>query len=458
MRRLTRLILVGALVAVSACAPKTLPVPVVTTPRFPEFIQPGVPSTLAGSAAEPNHQRAWAFLQSGDSRNAEREVAAALRLSPEFFPSQALAGYIELARKDANSALPHFDRALSGDRTYVPALIGKGQALLALNREAEAVEVFEAALASDPSLTDVQRRIEVLKFRGLERDLAGAREAARSGRADEAIAAYRAAIERSPESAFLYRELGEIERQRGENDAALEHFRKALDLDRGNRETLGKVGDLLESRGDFEGALAAYEESLGIEPDIAVEAKRDALRARMAFDRMPEEYRAIGDLPRLTRADFAALIGVRLAPLLDARATDVGVITDVRAHWAEPWILAVARSGVMEAFANHTFQPRTPVRRVDFAQAIGRLLARAAILAPARAREWQDARVRFPDMSSGHVAYPAASLAVAAGVIRPGADGSFQPSRIVTGDEAIAAIERVQALANMTAGQKIERP
>jgi tetratricopeptide (TPR) repeat protein len=458
MQRLTRLILVGALAAVTACAPKAIPVPVVTTPRFPEFIQPRVPPTLAGSAAALNHERAWAFLQSGDFRNAEREVALALKSSPEFFPSEATAGYIELARKSASSALSHFDRALEGDREYVPALVGKGQAVLALNRDAEAVEAFQAALAHDPSLADVQRRVEVLKFRGLERNLAAAREAARSGRTDEAIETYRAAIESSPESAFLYRELGAIERQRGQNDAALEHFRKALDLDRDDRDTLMKLGELLESRGDVEGALTAYEESLAIEQDAAVEAKRDALRVRAAFERMPEEYRAIATLPLLTRGDFAALIGVRLGPLLGAPSSDVGVITDVRAHWAEPWILAVARAGVMEPFANHTFQPRALVRRVDFAQAVSRLLARAATLAPARAKEWRDARVRFPDMSSGHIEYPAASLAVAAGVLRTDSDGSFQPSRVVTGEEAIAAIERLQALANMTAAQKIERP
>jgi tetratricopeptide (TPR) repeat protein len=456
--RLTGLFLIGALGVLAACAPKTMPVPVVTTPRFPEFIQPGVPPALADSLAALNHDRAWAFFQSGDFRNAEREVAVAVTSSPEFFPSHVIAGYIELARKDANAALPHFDRALAGDRGYLPALVGKGQAFLALSRDAEALEAFEAALAVDPSLTDLQRRVEVLKFRGLERNLAAAREAAASGRTDEALAAYRAAIESSPESAFLYRELGAIERRRGENDPALEHFRKALALDRDDADTFMQVGQLLEIRGDLAGAMAAYEESLAIEPNAAVEARLDVLRARAAFERMPEEYRAIGASPRLTRGDFAALIGVRLGPLLETRATDGGVITDLRGHWAEPWILAVARAGVIEAFANHTFQPRAAVRRVDFAQAMSRLIARAAILAPGRAQEWQAARVRFPDMSTGHIAYPAASLAVAAGVIRTGADGTFQPSRSVTGEEAIAAIERLQGLANMTAEQKIERP
>jgi tetratricopeptide (TPR) repeat protein len=458
MRRLAGLLLVGVLSAVAGCAPKTVAVPVVTTPRFPEFIQPTVPSALAGNVAAPIHARSWAFLQAGDLKNAEREVAIALRLSPSFFPSEAAAGYVDLARKDGKAALSHFDRALERDSGYVPALVGRGQALLALERDADAVAAFEAALVRDPSLIDVQRRVDVLKFRVLERSLAAARDAARGGRSDEAILAYRAAIASSPDSAFLYRELGTIERQRGDLEAALEHFRKALDLDPADAASLTQVGDVLEAQGDMPGALAAYEQALALEPDAGVEAKRDRLRARVELARLPEEYRAIGPSPQLTRGALAALIGVRLRPLLDDGQQDVGVVTDVRAHWAEPWILPVVRTGVMEAFSNHTFQPAALVRRVDLAQAVSRLLARIAARGQARAREWQNARMRFTDMAPGHIAYPAASMAVAAGVMSPAPDGGFQPSRVVTGEEAVAAIERLQALANIPASQTIGRP
>ena len=34
------------------------------------------------------------------------------------------------------------------------------------------------------------------------------------------------------------------------------------------------------------------------------------------------------------------------------------VVTDIRNHWAAPWITMVARAGVIEPFPNHTFQPR----------------------------------------------------------------------------------------------------
>jgi tetratricopeptide (TPR) repeat protein len=446
MRTLHGLTLAGLLTC-AACAPKIVPAPVVTTPRFPEFVQPSVPPALATSPAIQGHDRGWRFFQSGDVRTAERELEAGLKLAPEFYPSEAALGYVGLARKDAKAAIAHFDRALELQGSYVPALTGRGQALLLLNRESEAIAAFGAALAVDPTLTDLQRRIEVLRFRGLERDLAAAREAARAGRADEAIRDYTAAIASSPDSAFLYRELAAVARQSGAADLAATNFRRAVELEPNDAASLAQLGELREAAGDSQAALDFYARSLAIDPNDAVEAKRDGIIARAELAKLPEEYRAIESASEVTRGDLAALIGVRLSALvLSMRSREPLVVTDVRPHWAETWIMAVARAGIIEPYGNHTFQPRTPVRRGDLAQAASKVLSRLGT--PAQARAWQNSRGKFSDIGAGHLAYPAASVAVAAGVMTTAPDGSFQPARPVTGAEAVEAIGRLQALAN----------
>ena len=438
--------LVALAVAMSACARTIVTAPVVTAPKFPEFVQPPVPAPLARDLAAPGYERAWRFFQSGDLRNADREFTAALHLSPGFYPGEAGAGYFDLARKDPKSALAHFDRALSVEAAYASALVGRGDALIALNREPEALVALDAAVAADPSLGDVRRRVEVLKFRGAERDLATARDLARSGKLDEAARAYQDAIASSPDSAFLYRELGAVERQRADAVEALANFRKAIELDPGDAGSFLQIGDLLEASGDRAGALAAYNQSLSIEPGGAAEGRRDALLASDELARLPEAYRAIGTAAQVTRADLAALIGVRLGAALQAmRPRDPGVVTDVRNTWAEPWIIAVTRAGVMEPFANHTFQPRALVRRTDLAQAVSRLLD--AMAAPAQLAAWRTASPAFSDLVNTHLAYPAASVAMASGVMPAASDGSFQPSRAVTGTEAVQAIDRLQQLA-----------
>jgi tetratricopeptide (TPR) repeat protein len=447
-----RKLLLAGMVLISACAPKVVSVPVVTAPRFPEFTRPAVPPAYANSPAAVNASRGWAFLQAGDLRQAEHEFAAALKALPAFYPAETSLGYLELARKDAKAALAHFDRTLdlNPQQVDVSAFIGRGQALLALNRDADALAAFEAAIAADPTQTDLVRRVEVLKFRTIEQGLSRARDAARAGRLDEAAQAYLTAIASSPDSPFLYRELAGVERQKGNADAALEHFRRAVELDPGDAKSLAQMGELLDARSEYEAASKAYEDSLALEPNAAVEAKLEAVRARAALSRLPAEYRAIDQAPQITRADLAALIGIRLAPLLqNTRRGDAALITDVRNHWAATWIMSVARAGVMEPFANHAFQPRTVVRRTDLAQATARLLARVAVQRPSRTNSWDTARLKFADLSPSHLAYPAASMAVAAGVMTPGAGSTFQPSKTVTGAEAIDAITKLEGLAGL---------
>src|SRR5215475_1962752 len=228
MRTTAGLMLIGVLAFATACAERTkaVAVPTVTAPHFPDFVRPVVPPDLATLPAAVNQDRAWQFLQAGDLRNADSEVAAALKLSPTFYPAETTGGYVELAQKDAKSALARFDRALGRRSNYAPALAGKADALVALNREGEAIDALQAALTADPSLTDLTRRIEVLRFRAVERDVTTARQAAQSGKVEDALRAYRVAIEHSPETGFLYRERGAIEREHGDADLALADFRK----------------------------------------------------------------------------------------------------------------------------------------------------------------------------------------------------------------------------------------
>lgn len=455
MRTATGLLFIGILTFTAACAEKTkaVAVPAPTAPHFPDFVQPVVPSDLVLLPAANNSERAWQFLQAGDFHNADREVAAALKLSAGFYPAETTGGYVQLAQKDARNALTRFDRALSRRPNYAPALAGKADALVALNREGEAIDALQAALTADPSLTDLTRRIEVLRFHVVERDVTSARQAAQSGKTDDALRAYGAAIDHSPETGFLYRERGVVEREHGDRDAALADFRKAVSLDSSDAASLVEIGDLLDARGDVDAALKAYDAALAVEPNERVDAKRNVLIMRAEAARLPADYRAIESAAQITRGDLAALIGVRLAPLLQVtRPRDAGVMTDIRGHWAESWILAVTRAGVLDPFTNHTFQPRTLVRRVDFAQAITRLLTKVAVVAPAQAKAWANARGRFTDIAAGHLAYSAASTAVAAGVITAAPDGSFQPSRVVSGAEAVEAIERLRTMANVSSG------
>ena len=170
MRRLACLVL---LATVAACARPPAPVvaPVVGPRRnFPSSSCRSSRPISPGQRAAGTHDLGWRLLQAGELKNAEREFNAALKTAPAFYPAEAALGWLEIARKDMKAALPHFDRALERQPKDLSSLVGRGQALLALNRESDALTAFEAALAVDPSLPDLSGRVAVLRFRGQQDD------------------------------------------------------------------------------------------------------------------------------------------------------------------------------------------------------------------------------------------------------------------------------------------------
>jgi tetratricopeptide (TPR) repeat protein len=441
---LARIALWRALIVllVSSCAVKTAP-PLPPTLKYAEFVYP---TPVAATAREAMAlDLGWRFLQNDDLSNAEREFAAALTSAPNSVAARTGEGYVALARRDYMRALDRFDGALRGVPAYAPALVGRGLTLLSVNRDSDARVAFEAAMKADASLTNLSARIDVLKFREIQNLIAAARNAMNAGRLDDARAAYQRAIAATPDSAVLYRELGIVERRSGNAAAALEQFNRAVMLDPADAIALAQVGELLEASGDFAGAETAFRNAHNVDALSGYDRKADAAAARAREAGLPAEYRALPSTPQITRGDLAALIGIRLDDIVRQAPGTAEVITDTAGHWAAPWIAEVAAAAVMPPFDNHTFQPRAPVRRVDLAEAVNALLRIVSRTRPAvQARI--AARPTIPDVSPSHLNYPAIAAAVSAGVL-PLDGGRFDTERPVSGADAIAALERLRALA-----------
>jgi tetratricopeptide (TPR) repeat protein len=414
-------------------------------PKHPEFLFPappeGTPPALVGGL-----DRGWQYLQLDDLRNAEREFSAALTLQPTFHPAEAAMAYVAMARGNEKDAATRFERALQADASYVPALVGRGQALLELERVGDALASFEAALAKDPNLADLRSRVEVLRFRATQDMLARAKAAADAQRWDVAKAAYLQAIATSPDSAFLYRELAGVEQRAGQTLEAIDHYRKAVELDPSDARSLAALGTILEGQGDVLGALGYYERARSLDPSEVPEIVFARLRARAALAKLPPEYRAIPSGPTVSRGELAALIGIRLEALVARARPRPVIITDLRKHWAQPWITAVVRAGVMDTLPNYQFQPDERVRRGDAALVVSRVLTLIAAEKPEFAKKWQGARVMVTDVSPAHLSYPAVSMSVAAGVM-PLANGGFDVLRAVSGADAFEIVGRLEALA-----------
>lgn len=438
------------LLAIAAGCSRPVPPPVLApgAERFPDYPRPELPPDLARQAqvALP-HERAWLQLQSGDPKGAERTLRELLKKAPRAYPSQAALGFTRLSQSQPADALQWFDRALAADAAYVPALVGRGEALVELGREGEAFEVYQSVLERRPDQPVALRRVEVLRFRAVQSDVADAQAALADGRLEAARDHYGRAVKATPDSGFLHRDLADVERRLGNGDRARTLVDRALALDPQDARAYALRGQLQQAAGDTAQAMADYRRALELDPALPDLAQRiTEIETGLKEAALPAEFRAIGSTARVTRGDAAALLAYRLPALLQASARGTALITDSRRHWAQAAILLVARAGAMEVYPNHTFQPGAGMTRGEFAAVVMRVLNLVAARSPKSAEGWKDARLAFADVRPGHTLSLAISGAVASGVMQPIEGQTFGISRPMTGADAVEAIDRLTRL------------
>ena len=436
---------------VAACA--TTPAPAgPSAPRYVDVPVLEVPGPLAGATgARLRHDAGWARFQAGDLRGATREFTAALAAAPGFYPSEAGLGYVAFYDKRWDDAAKWFDAALSRDGGYVPALSGRVETALSAGDDRAAIRVLELWLqvaAGDVEREALHSRLDVLRLRAVQAELAQAATAREGGRLDDAQAALDRAREMSPDSGVVLRELARVEAARGAFDAAETHARRAVTLDPGDAEAHTVLGDVLEAHGRLREAAAAFARAAGIDPRPEWQRRAADISSRAEFNALPAEFRAIPEAQTITRGQLAALLGSRLQGPLERVPRRVPVVlTDVRGHWAASWILPVTRAGVMEPLPNHTFQPGAIVRRAELAQIVWQAIQMLGAHRQGEVGRWRTARLLVSDVPSTHLAFEAIAAAVASGTMSLVDETRFQPGRPVSGPEAIAAVARLEQIA-----------
>jgi Flp pilus assembly protein TadD len=269
--------------------------------NIPEFVK------LPGDAiAEIREQflDAYSFLragmaneQTGDYKGAERAYRRGLEIAPEDAELRNALGWTLFQDGRPAEAVAEYRRALAANPNHVKSHNNAALALVELGHLEEAASHFEASLALEPKaeiysdhgfiLAQLGRSGEALadyrKALELDPNCASAHfnlavASVQAGKVGEAESHYRKALLGKP-TAETYNGLGYVLARQGRADEAVAQFRKAIDANPKFTAAYNNLAEALARQGKLEEAVGYYRRSLAEKPSPAVqEALRVVLR------------------------------------------------------------------------------------------------------------------------------------------------------------------------------------
>lgn len=191
------------------------------------------------------------------------EAICAFREATELRPDQAEAWYflgmgLYTARRDAQ-ALPAFERAHALAPTHPQIMRALAETRYALERHAEALRLYER-------IADAERSDDVMLFLRLSQCRR------RSGAPESALDAIRLGVERCPDEALLWHELGWVQEDLGDPAQAREAYARAHALQPGWADPVGSIIAL--ERGAASGDIIGKAEAMLV--DAAVPGQQKA--------------------------------------------------------------------------------------------------------------------------------------------------------------------------------------
>ncbi len=421
----------AALVAAAALWASCAPPPV--APKLPADEDYVFPAAQRGEL-KPQEARkveeAWKQVLAGDAAGA-RGFQKLLEKRPGLIPAATGLAYARLRGGRAAEASRGFEAVLAQRPEYLPALVGAGSAALRQGDADGALAFYRRAQTVAPNDPVVRRRLPQLKLQVTEKRVAQARLDLEKGDAAGAVEQYRAALEAAPEVGGVRLELANLLVAQGDPTGAAAVLEQDPVED---RQVLLRLGEVLIGLQEYPRALDVYRKLLARDPRDE-EALRRSREVRDAQELllMPEEYRRIATSARLSRADLAALVDVKVTVLRRVAEREPKVAIDISGSWARDHITDVLALDIMDVYPNHTFQPGAIVRRSDVARALGRVLDLL---------HWPRAAAPVPtDMSPSNLYYDRVERVLGAGLMDVTPAGAFEPWRPVSGPEAIDAVE-----------------
>ncbi len=337
-------------------------------------------------------------------------------------------GMVEFDRGNLTTAMAEFDRAKALDPNY--GLAYSGMALV-YAKQGDFKKAYEFA---DKGIDNAEKSVDayIIKGRVITIERKG------DDWVEDAANQFNKAIKINPNSSKAWYYLGITYKEGFVFDKSTDAFRKVIELKGDYSEEANSEWELVQKierakPGTKVGAKIALISKID-RADLSVLLMEELKLMTLIEKKRPEVYdtrfRAPEDPTKLEAT----------------QVTKMAAATDIKGHWAEPWLRDIIQAQIsgLEPYPDHTFRPDEPINRANYAQVMQGIM----ILVTgdeSLATKYVGEQSRFPDVSGTNFAYNAMALMVDRGIMKADKiSGAFKPKETMSGADALLAIRDFQ--------------
>lgn len=389
-------------------------------------------------------EEAWENLRQGRGDKAQKLISKLGTESPFYYAGM---GYASLLLTRLSDSENYFKHALQNYPDMTLAHIGLAQVYQKTGNDDLAFVEFREILKREENNTWAQQSYEVLKERKTAESLDEAKTFLAHQDVEKSKEAFLKALYYSPQSTAAHLSLAEIFKKEDNLKNALVHLKAASTIEPDSKSILNAYAETLYEAEDYPRSLEVYERLLDLEPENDnIQIRVKTLKNRLGIFELPSQFDAIPASEAITKEEVAALIEVKFKDTLDEPKTQPPIIIDISTSWASKYILRAASLGLLDVYANHTFQPKKIVTRAEMADVLCKLINYLKRKNYVFISQIPPEKIQISDVSPDNYYYQPILRIISYAIMNLSAGRTFNPDLPVSGQEAIRLLDIILTL------------